>query len=59
MIMSEDIKTKIAEWVYERGKEWIDKSDLRNLDRTALIFVSLLEELESDLAEKLYQHYNG
>jgi len=55
--MSEDDKTKIAEWVYEKGKEWIDRSDLRNLDRTALIFVSLLEELESDLAEKLYQHY--
>ena len=56
--MSEDIKTKIAEWVYARGKEWIDKSSLRNLDRTALIFVSLLEELESDLAGKLYQYYN-
>lgn len=59
MVMSEDIKTKIAEWVFEKGKEWIDKSSLRNLDRTALIFVSLLEELESDLAEKLYQHYSG
>jgi len=56
--MSEDIKTKIAEWVFEKGKEWIDKSSLRNLDRTALIFVSLLEELESDLAGKLYQYYN-
>lgn len=59
MSMSEETKTKIAEWVYERGKEWIDKSSLHNLDRTALIFVSLLEELEGDLAEKLYQHYNG
>lgn len=57
--MAENVKTKIAEWVYARGKEWIDKSSLHNLDRTALIFVSLLEELESDLAEKLYQYYNG
>lgn len=57
--MEEDIRTKIAEWVFEKGKEWIDNSDIRNLDRTALIFVSLLEELESGLAEKLYQHYKG
>jgi len=56
--MEEDIRTKIAEWVFEKGKEWIDKSDLRNLDRTALIFVSLLEELKSTLAKKLYRYYS-
>ncbi len=56
--MLKDDKTKIAEWVYERGKEWIDKSSLHNLDRTAKIFVELLLELDKNLADRLYKYYN-
>ena len=56
--LSKDDKTKIAKYLYEKGKEWIDKSDLRHLDRTAKIFVELLVELDSPLADKLYKHYN-
>ncbi|MBA7636578.1 hypothetical protein ES703_44199 [subsurface metagenome] len=58
MVMSEETKTKIAKWLYGKGKEWIDRSDLRHLDRTAKIFIELLVELDSDLADKLYQYYN-
>ena len=50
-------KEEIAQWVYDRGKEWIDKSGKHYLDRTAYIFIELLKELDSDLADKLYQHY--
>jgi len=56
--MSEDDKTKIAKYLYKKGKEWIDKSSLHNLDRTAKIFVELLVELDSPLADKLYQYYS-
>jgi len=52
-------RKKIAQWIYDRGIEWIDNSNIRNLDRTAKIFVELLEELKSPLAEKLYKYYDG
>jgi len=57
--LSKDDKTKIAKWLYGKGKEWIDRSDLRNLDRTAKIFIELLVELNSNLADKLYKYYDG
>ena len=58
IIMKKEVKIEMAKWLYKKGKEWINNSDLRHLDRTAKIFVELLEELDSDLADKLYEYYN-
>lgn len=49
-----------AEIIFEVGKKWIKKSSIRNIDRTAYIFISELEEMEEDeLADKLYGIYSG
>ena len=56
--MKKEVKAEMAKWLYKKGKEWIDKSDLRNLDRTAKIFIELLEELDKDVAHKLYKYYD-
>jgi len=53
-----DCKAEIARWLFEEGKRWIKNSDLRNLDRTALIFVRMLEKLDKELAKKLNDFYN-
>ena len=53
-----DCKAEIAKWVFKEGKEWIKNSDLRNLDRTALIFVRMLEKLDKELAKELDDFYN-
>jgi len=56
--MKKEVKVEMAKWLYKKGKKRIDESDLRNLDRTALIFVELLTELDKGLADKLYKYYN-
>ena len=56
--MRKEVKAEMAKWLYARGKKRIDESDLRNLDRTAKIFVELLLELDEDLADKLYKYYS-
>jgi len=56
--MKKEVKVEMAKWLYKKGKEWIDKSDLHNLDRTAKIFIELLLELDKGLADKLYKYYN-
>jgi hypothetical protein len=49
----------IALYLYKRGKEFIDESPLRQLDRTAYIFYTLIDELGfSALATKLHKYYN-
>jgi len=56
--MKKEVRAEMAKWLYKKGKERIDQSDLRNLDRTAKIFVELLVELDKGLADKLYKYYN-
>ncbi len=56
--MKKEVKAEMAKWLYKKGKERIDRSDLRNLDRTARIFIELLVELDKGLADKLYRYYN-
>jgi len=56
--LKKEVKAEMAKWLYARGKKRIDESDLRNLDRTARIFVELLSKLDSSLADKLYKYYN-
>ena len=49
---------KFPKWLFKQGKKWISNSNLRHVDRTTRIFVTLLEDLkETDLAEKLYKYY--
>ena len=48
-----------AELVFKIGEKWIQKSSLSNLDRTAYIFITELEEMnEKELADKLYRIYS-
>jgi len=56
--MKKEVKAEMAKWLYAQGKKRIDESDLRNLDRTAKIFVELLLKLDKGLADKLYKYYN-
>ena len=56
--MEKEVKAEMAKWLYKKGKERIDSASLRNLDRTAKIFVELLVELDKKLADKLYEYYN-
>ena len=56
--MKKEVKAEMAKWLYKKGKERIDNANLRNLDRTAKIFVELLVELDKGLADKLYKYYN-
>lgn len=52
------MKHEKANIVYELGKKWIKKSALRNLDRTAYIFVQELQDMgEDEKADKLYSIY--
>ena len=56
--MAETVFVMNEEWLKEQGKKWIANSDLRNLDRTALIFYTLLEDCgRKDLADELYEFY--
>lgn len=44
--------------IFEMGKKWILRSDLRHIDRTAFIFYSELESMgELEKAEQLYKIY--
>lgn len=56
--MEDKVKAETAKWLYKKGREWISKSSLHNVDRTAKIFVELLLELDEDLADKLYKFYS-
>lgn len=51
---------EFSKWLFEQGKEWIQNSSIRNVDRTAKVFVELLLDLEEDeLADKLYKFYEN
>lgn len=52
-------KRETALWIFNQGVKQISESDLRHIDRTAYIFVRLLEELnEEDLMNELYEYYS-
>lgn len=56
--MIETDNSELIKKIFEYAKKRIEQSDLRNVDRTAELFCSLLSELEEeDLSEELYKVY--
>jgi len=49
----------IADFLFKQGKKWINDSDPQRVDRTAYIFITLLEGVDMKRANKLHDIYAG